>query len=289
MIENGDWVLLYLNDDIRYVVKASPDLKFHTHKGYLLGSDIVGKEYGETVTTSGNIPFVILKPQIRDFIRKFSRSSQIIYPKDAATIINYLGIAPGSVVLEGGVGSAALTVAMAHAVGVTGKIIGYDTRQEAIDTARKNLESIGISNVELRLGKVESYSESPLDAVTLDIPSPWEVAGWIKSALKPSSFCSCLCPTFNQVEKTVLALRDQGFVDVQAVEILERKIKVAENATRPENIGLSHTAFLVFARSTKLNFRFEEVGQKHRENKAQDEAKEAATYYEQSDQGLVRA
>jgi len=280
MIREGDWVLLYMNDRIRYVIKATPDLKFHTHKGFVLGSDIIGKEYGDVVTTSGGVPFALLRPLVRDLVRKFSRASQIIYPKDAAIIVSYLGLRPGSVVLEGGIGSGALTFALASAVGEGGKVIGYDIREEAISTAKKNLEAVDVKNVQLILGRVETYSGEPVDAVALDLPSPWEVTPWLKSTLKPSSPCSCLCPTFNQVEKTVLALREAGFVDVQSYEILERKIKVARDATRPENLGLSHTGFLVFARSTRLSSRFEQVGHEDREEETGGKTGEGAANYE---------
>ncbi|MGC8601180.1 MAG: tRNA (adenine-N1)-methyltransferase [Thermoprotei archaeon] len=289
MIKEGDWVLLYLNDRVRFVVKASSQLKFHTHKGFIVGGDIVGKDYGETVRTSGGVDFVILKPSIRDFIRKFSRASQIIYPKDAAIIIAYLGIGPGSTVLEGGVGSGALTAALAHAVGDRGKVIGYDVREEAVETAKKNLEMLGLTNFELRLGDVTSYSGEPADAIMLDVPSPWDMVSWVKSFLKPSSACACLCPTYNQVEKTVIALRDTGFVDVQALEILERKIRVAQNATRPENLGLSHTAFLVFARSTRLSFGFEGLGHRNGDHKTHDESSESPNYDEEGGEGLIAA
>ncbi len=287
MISDGDWVLLYLNDRIRFVVRASPELKFHTHKGFIVGTDVIGKEFGDTVKTSGGVEFALLRPTMRDFIRKFSRASQIIYPKDAAIIIGYLDVAPGFTVLEGGVGSGALTAALARAVGAEGKVISYDIREEAINTAKKNLEMLGLANVELRVGDVSTYAEDPVDAVMLDVPSPWELVRWVKSAMKPSSICACLCPTYNQVEKTVLALREAGFVDVQALEILERKIKVAENATRPENLGLSHTAFLVFARSTRLAFRFEEFGHRDGEHKASDEPEESPADHEEGGEGLI--
>ncbi|WP_449462838.1 tRNA (adenine-N1)-methyltransferase [Tardisphaera miroshnichenkoae] len=289
MIADGDWVLLYLNDRVRFVVRASPELKFHTHKGFVLGSDIIGKEFGDTIKTSGGVEFALLRPTMRDFIRKFSRASQIIYPKDAAIIIGYLDVAPGFTVLEGGVGSGALTAALARAVGAGGKVISYDIREEAIETAKKNLEMLDLNNVELRVGDVSTYAGDPVDAIMLDVPSPWEMVTWAKSAMKPSSLCACLCPTYNQVEKTVLALREAGFVDVQALEILERKIKVAENATRPENLGLSHTAFLVFARSTRLSFRFEELGHRDREYETRDESDEGPSDYEDGGKSLITA
>ncbi|MGC8670995.1 MAG: tRNA (adenine-N1)-methyltransferase [Thermoprotei archaeon] len=287
MIADGDWVLLYLNDRVRFVVKVSQGLKFHTHKGFVLGSDIIGKEFGDTVRTSGGIDLALLRPTMRDFIRKFSRASQIIYPKDAAIIIGYLDVAPGFTVLEGGVGSGALTAALARAVGAEGKVIGYDLREGALETARKNLEMLGLNNVELRVGDVSTYTGDPVDAIMLDVPSPWEMVSWTKSTMKPSSICACLCPTYNQVEKTVLALREVGFVDVQALEILERRIKVAENATRPENLGLSHTAFLVFARSTRLTFRFEELGHRDREREAHEESEESPADYEEGSKSLI--
>jgi tRNA (adenine57-N1/adenine58-N1)-methyltransferase catalytic subunit len=55
-----------------------------------------------------------------------------------------------------------------------------------------------------------------------------------------------LNPTFNQVEKMAEALRREGFLWVDCVELLERPILAREGKTRPVQRMVSHTEFLVF-------------------------------------------
>ena len=297
LVKEGDWVLLYLNDRIRYVIQARTDLKFHTHKGYINGSDLVAANFGDAVTTSGGVKMLVLRPQVRDFVRKFSRVTQIVYPKDAALILFYAGIGPGTTVIEAGVGSGGLTAALCHAVGPQGRVIGYDLNPSAIEATKKNLAMMGLDNADLRNGDVSSCSDGPVDAVVLDLPSPWLLAKWLKAVLKPASSCACICPTFDQVEKTVLALEAEGFADVEALELLERKIKVAKDATRPENLGLPHTAFLVFGRSTSLarwwtdvsRTRTEDLRQEDNQEETDSEAHQGTGDYQQPRRRSVAA
>ncbi len=48
--------------------------------------------------------------------------------------------------------------------------------------------------------------------------------------------------------KTVSALRERPFVDVETVELILRRITVAENRTRPETIMIGHSGYTTTAR-----------------------------------------
>ena len=58
----------------------------------------------------------------------------------------------------------------------------------------------------------------------------------------------CLIPTFNQVEKTLYALRQSKFAFVEVCEILLRYYKPEPERIRPTDRMVAHTGFLVFAR-----------------------------------------
>jgi tRNA (adenine57-N1/adenine58-N1)-methyltransferase len=58
----------------------------------------------------------------------------------------------------------------------------------------------------------------------------------------------CLIPTFNQVEKTLLALRQSRFAFVEVCELLLRYYKAEPARIRPTDRMVAHTGFLVFAR-----------------------------------------
>jgi tRNA (adenine57-N1/adenine58-N1)-methyltransferase len=58
----------------------------------------------------------------------------------------------------------------------------------------------------------------------------------------------CLIPTFNQVEKTLQALRQTRFAFVEVCELLLRYYKPEPARIRPTDRMVAHTGFLVFAR-----------------------------------------
>ncbi|RLI25188.1 tRNA (adenine-N1)-methyltransferase [Candidatus Bathyarchaeota archaeon] len=253
-VRKGDYILLYLDSKRSFLVKAT-DRVFHTHRGYLRLKELIGKPYGLRVKSSLGAEFTVLKPTLRDLVlKRFRRITQIIYPKDVGLILTYTGIGPGFRVAEAGVGSGALTAFLAYYVRPDGRVYGYEVRQDFLKNARRNLAKTGLMDfIELKLKDVrEGFDESELDAVVLDLPTPWEVVPRAYEALKNSGVFVSFSPTINQVEKTVEALRRWGFVSVETVECLVRNFKVKTGETRPETVMIGHTGYLVFARKSML-------------------------------------
>ena len=215
---------------------------FHTHKGYLKLDELIGKEYGEPIKSSMGIYFTTLKPSLTDYIMKSSRNTQIIYPKDAALIVMFSGIGPGSRVIESGTGTGSLTTALAHYVGPTGKVYTYELRSEFQKNAAKNLERAKlISHVEMKSGDVTlGYEERDVDAVILDLAVPWLVVPHAYTALKPSGVLVSFSPTIDQVVKTTEALRENGFVFIETIECLMRTMQVERGKTRPNTMMTGH-------------------------------------------------
>ncbi len=250
-IKQGDDVLLYLDERRRYLVKVE-DRSFHTHKGYVELRELIGRPYGVSVESNLKVSFIALKPTIYDYIAKLARRTQILYYKDIALIILRLGIGAGSRVVEGGTGSGALASALAFFVKPTGKVYSYEVRSDVLEVARKNLARVGLLDyVELKNKDLtEGIEEKEVDAVVLDLASPWDVVPHAYEALKGGGGLASFSPTINQVEKTVEALRREGFVDIEAIECLLRKLKVEVGATRPHTFMVGHTGYLVFARKS---------------------------------------
>jgi len=250
LIGEGSDVFLYLDRKRTYLVKVEAEKSFHTHKGYIQLGDLIGKEYGTRIVSSMGIEFVALKPTLRDHIFKTSRRTQISYPKDISLIIMYSGIGPGSRVVEAGTGTGALTSAIAHYIRPSGRVYTYEVRQEFQKNAKKNLERAGLLDyVDLKEGDItEGIEEKELDAVILDLATPWLVVPHAYTALKGSGVLVSFSPTIDQVVKVVEALTEQGFVGIETVESLVRFMQVARGKTRPQTVMTGHTGYVTFAR-----------------------------------------
>jgi tRNA (adenine57-N1/adenine58-N1)-methyltransferase len=250
LIADGDMVLIYLDARRTYMIKVQAGQSFHTHKGYLKLDDLIGKEYGEPIKSSLGVTFATLKPSLTDYMMKSGRNTQIVYPKDAALIVMFSGIGPGSRVFESGTGTGALTSALAHYVGPTGKVYTYELRPEFQKNAAKNLaRSKLIENVEMKSGDVTmGITERDLDAVILDLAVPWLVVPHAYEALKPSGILVSFSPTIDQVVRTTEALRDSGFIFIETVECLMRTMQVERGKTRPNTMMTGHTGYITHAR-----------------------------------------
>jgi tRNA (adenine57-N1/adenine58-N1)-methyltransferase len=246
----GDYVLLCLDVRRTYMVKVEAGKTFHTHKGYLKLDEVVGKDFGVTLQSSLGTEFTALKPSLTDYIMKSSRKTQITYPKDAALIVMFSGIGPGSRVAESGTGTGALTNALAHYVKPNGKVYTYEKREEFQKTAEKNLKRANLLDfVELKSGDVTAgIEERDLDAVILDLATPWLVVPQAYTALKPSGILVSFSPTIDQVVKTTEALRQAGFVFIETVECLMRAMQVERGKTRPHTMMTGHTGYITHAR-----------------------------------------
>jgi len=259
-INEGDHILLYLNKKRTYMVKVEKGKSFHTHKGFIQLDSLVDREYGTRVISNTGTEFIALRPQIRDYIFKSQRKTQITYPKDVALIIMFSGIGPGSHVVEAGTGTGALTSALAHYVKPKGHVYSYEIRPEFIETAQKNLqradlaECVEIKNKDVTVG----IDETEIDAVILDMATPWLVVLHAYNALKGSGTLVSFSPTIDQVVKTVEALEENGFVDVETIELIMRRMQVERGKTRPETLMTGHTGYLTFARKALRQFNLHE-------------------------------
>lgn len=250
VILDGKDVLLYLDQRRTYLVRVEEGKSFHTHKGFVQLGELIGKEYGTRIKSSMDVEFVALKPSLHDYIFKAQRKTQITYPKDAALILMFSGVGPGSRVVEAGTGTAALTTALAFHVRPNGHVYTYEIRREFIQTARENLERADVQKyVTIKNQDVtEGVDETDLDAVVLDLATPWQVVPHAYNALKGSGTLVSFSPTIEQVVKTVEALKENSFVDIKTVECLLRGMRIERGKTRPHTLMTGHTGYITSAR-----------------------------------------
>jgi tRNA (adenine57-N1/adenine58-N1)-methyltransferase len=252
MISENDVVLLVDEKGRKVLVRVRDKVEKIKKLGVFNPGSLIRKEYGSIVEINRK-KFFIVKPNIVDKIETIRRRAQIILPKDSALIALYCDIKNGSIVIEGGIGSGALTIVLANLVQPNGKVISYEKREEFATFALENLKIAGLEKfVEIKIKDITmGIDERNVDSVILDIPNPWDAAKSAYEALKASgTFCS-YSPLINQVENTVKELRRYNFIDVKTFENLQREMVVGERGTRPSFEMLAHTGYLTFARKLK--------------------------------------
>ena len=251
----GDLAQLVGLSHKHFIVTLQSGSDFQTHRGVLKHDDLIGRPWGSQVFSHLGAPFFLLQPSVGDLLINLPRSTQILYPKDIGFILITMGIAPGQHVLEAGTGSGSMTIALATAVGAEGRVTSYEQRQDMQNLARKNVDRVGLaSRVEFKLRDIElGFDETAADAFFLDVPNPYDYVAQVRAALKPGGFFCTLSPTFNQVEKTLYALRQNRFAFVEVCEILLRYYKPEPSRIRPTDRMVAHTGFLIFGRRIEPN------------------------------------
>jgi SAM-dependent methyltransferase len=125
-------------------VAISPDHEFHFHTG-------------------------------RDAARQVGYDESIIKDIPDDVIASFAGVAdpfhfglpkPGETVLDVGSGAGVDAIIAAKAVGSEGRVIGVDMTREMLDAARRNVERMGLANIEFREGLIEQL---PVDPESVDL------------------------------------------------------------------------------------------------------------------------
>jgi len=247
----GDFVLLLDRKYRRYLQKLEPKGAFHTHLGSVPHTQIIGQEVGSRIHVGGH-RFLALRPTLAEFIVESRRVTQIIYPKDVGAILVAADIFPGATVLESGLGSGAMTMALLRAVGPTGQVFSYEIHTDTIKKAIKNIHAAVPDTENLIVRTTNLYDgidDKELDRVILDVPEPWEAVGHAAEALKPGGILLSYLPTVLQVHRLVEALNQEPQFDlVESFEVLHRPWHITRRSARPVHRMVAHTAFLTTGR-----------------------------------------
>jgi tRNA (adenine57-N1/adenine58-N1)-methyltransferase len=227
--------------------------EWHTHKGWLIHDQIVGMPQGSVVETTAGLKFLAFKPLYGDYVLSMPRGATIVYPKDAALIVGFADIAPGVRVLEAGVGSGALTIALLRAVGSTGAVDSFERRAEFAEIATRNVTEYfnGLpSNWSLTLGSVQDKStDVKYDRIVLDMLAPWECVQLADDVLHPGGVLLAYVATTTQLSAMAEAIKESGrFTEPESSESLIRQWHHEGLAVRPVHRMIGHTGFLIQAR-----------------------------------------
>jgi len=247
----GDLALLLDRKLRRYMLTLAEDETFHSHLGRLQHAQLIGQHVGGWYRTDKGHTMLAVRPTLGDFVREMPRGPQIIYPKDLGNIINFADIFPGATVIEGGLGSGALTSALLRAVGQSGRVITYEIDESVLPKAMRNIEKVtsDTSNLEVKVGDIyQGISEREVERIVLDVPEPWQAVGTMGDALLMGGIMLSFLPTILQVHRLVGALEEDGrFQMMESMETLLRTWHVTERSVRPDHRMVAHSGFLTTA------------------------------------------
>ncbi len=247
----GELALLVDGRRRMYLVTLAEDGVFHSHAGTLPHESLIGHPEGVRARSSGGAAFTAFRPTLADYVLKMKRGAQVIYPKDLGPILIEADVFPGARVVEAGIGSGALTMALLRAVGPEGHVASYERREDHAAQALRNISGFlgETPNHTLAIGDVgEGIEETDVDRILLDLPEPWLVTGHAARALHAGGILLTYLPTVPQVQQAVAAMGEAGFGFVSTFEVLHRGWNIDGPSVRPDHRMVAHTGFLTTGR-----------------------------------------
>jgi len=249
VVEKNDIVVLIDSNYKKYIVDTNGKTDKIKGVGVFDPKILVGNEYGSQFEI-GNKQYWVLSPSVQDKLQSLKRRAQIILPRDIGHILVNCSIEPGMTVLEAGIGSGSLTIALASHVAPEGKVISYDMREDFIEHAMKNLKKAELDKyVTTKVRDItEGIEEENLDAIILDIPNPWNAIEHVWNALKAGGYFCSFSPLTTQVENTIREIEKHSFIEIKTFENIQREMIISKHGMRPSFDMLGHTGYLTFAR-----------------------------------------
>ena len=218
-------------------------------------------EFGNEVQIGSKI-FTRLPPRLPEVVAGMKRRAQTIGSKDAGVLIARLGIGPGDVVLEAGLGSGGQSMHLARVLGASGHLITLEPREEHSVVGLENLKTLARAipefpkhshihgRIESRVDEIQMLSKH-VDAILLDLPDHSIAIEAVAPLLGVGARMSCYCPVSSQLEYAWIACEEAGLEVEWAGEVIEREWgKASKGGVRPVNGPFGHTAFLLIAQRT---------------------------------------
>ena len=247
--EFGDKVMLVDRKDRRYLADLCEGGEFHSHAGFVAHADIVGCPDGAEVVSTKGARYIVLRPTLEDFVVEMPRGAQVIYPKDLATILMIGDIRPGVRVLESGVGSGALSMAMLRAGAV---VTGYELREDFANRAKANVRAFlgeaALVDYDVQIRNCyDGIDGKNFDRVVLDLPEPWNVVEHAANSMRLGGVLVAYTPAITQAMQVRQQL-DERWTSQRTLEVLHRTWHIDGQAVRPDHRMVAHTGFLTTAR-----------------------------------------
>lgn len=249
--QEGETVYLEDSNGKRVWVRVAYGMVKVQSLGSIDGSRFRDLGDGDRLTIVGR-EYTVFRPGVVELMESLERGAQIISAKDAATILMHCDVKCGDKVLEVGAGSGGLTTALLHAVAPEGRVHTLELKEENAHRAGRNVARVGLDAYwSYSIGDAREMDPGVdwnADVLTMDMPDPWLALPNLEGHLRAGGRVCAYVPNMNQVESTVVYMRDAGYADVHALENIQRYLEVHPGGVRPSFDTLGHTGYLVFAR-----------------------------------------
>ncbi|MEJ6563435.1 MAG: hypothetical protein QNL85_07005 [Euryarchaeota archaeon] len=261
-MENESWAVLVEPEGKVHVVEMTPGVRKIKGLGVFDPIETIGDTpYGSSVAV-GQKNLTRMPPRLPELSKGMLRRAQTISAKDAGYFIARLGIGAGDRILEAGLGSAGLSMHIAHTLGQTGIHVTVEPRSEHAEVGLKNMlrakqswpvfpEHHHIEGaIEEVMDQVAEHVQA-FDGIILDLPQHPSAIEAVAPMLAVGGRIACYCPVTSQVEAAWESCEAAGLEVEWAGELMERQWgKASKGGMRPVNGPFGHTAFLLIAQRT---------------------------------------
>jgi tRNA (adenine57-N1/adenine58-N1)-methyltransferase len=250
--EYGENIVLIDSNGRQLLITLTPGEVSNTHQGQVRHDELVGLAVASRYATSSGKAFFVARPSLEQIVLNMTRGAQIIYPKDAAQILLELSALPGWRILESGVGSGSMTMALLRS-GL--QVTGVERREDFLNLARKNLArflpKVLFDNfVPVKSDLSDFMTDDPFDGAVIDMVEPWSCLTNLGKQLVCGARAVFYVTNVGQVDSLVKELRKQGWEDLRIKELMQRIWTARDRVLRPEQRMVGHTGFLISAIAT---------------------------------------
>lgn len=255
--KDNDKIKLITYKNKTFYITLKINAKSHTHFGIIVHNEIIGKKDGLILKTNIGIKFIVFKLTMYEYILHMPRKTGIIYPKDISQIIVFADIFPDAQIIEVGLGSGGLAIALLRSLGKNGFLYSFEKKENLAILAKKNVYNFfNCKNIPWKI-IVGDFSENlhqiektkHINRLILDVLKPWKYIKYAFDLLQEGSLILCYVTNTNQLSDTVNYINDtKRFVDIKSYEIIQRDWYVKNLSTRPSHKNFGHTGFLIFAK-----------------------------------------
>lgn len=249
-IEEGDLVLAFIGRSNIKPIKVTNGEILNTRYGHFKHETMIGMKFGDQMEGANGYGFIhLLHPTPELWTVSLPHRTQIVYTHDSSYIIQRMNVTSGTRVVEAGTGSASLTHSFARTVGKAGKVFTYEFHEPRYLEAKKEIEDHGIDQNTLITHRdvcedgfqIDSIPQEfqkngsiNAEVVFLDLPSPWTAVTRLDDVIAKDSRVGvcCFSPCIEQVHKTVEALEEYGWTNIEMVEVRGKRWEARKDMIR---------------------------------------------------------